>query len=173
MSLIHRLAELRESEERGILFTAVEGDEAGTKVLVLESGERIGDGLDEAVAQFDELIHTGRNKLVELDDGPLEDDASYGLMQVMGYNARRLVGALPGTKLDFGFLLLPITNLAFGLRVLLGELAATGNVVARALARYNGGPTGDSLDGNGVMRRQVYVDGVAKWAERVARETGQ
>jgi xanthine dehydrogenase accessory factor len=69
MSLIHRLAELRESEERGILFTAIEGDEAGTKVLVLESGERIGDGLEDAVAQFDELIRRGRNTLLELDDG--------------------------------------------------------------------------------------------------------
>jgi xanthine dehydrogenase accessory factor len=69
VGLIHRLAELRESEERGVLFTAVEGDDAGRKVLVLESGERVGDGLDEAVAQFDELIRRGRNKLLELDDG--------------------------------------------------------------------------------------------------------
>jgi xanthine dehydrogenase accessory factor len=69
MGLIHRLAELRESEERGILFTAIEGDAAGTKVLVLEAGERIGDGLDEAVAQFDELIRRGRNTLVTLADG--------------------------------------------------------------------------------------------------------
>jgi xanthine dehydrogenase accessory factor len=69
VSLIHRLAELRESEERAILFTAVEGDDAGTKVLVLESGEQVGDGLDDAVAQFDELIRRGRNTLLALDDG--------------------------------------------------------------------------------------------------------
>jgi len=69
MSLIHRLAELRESEERGVLFTAIDGDEAGAKVLVLESGERLGSGLDEAVAQFDALIRRGRNTLVTLDDG--------------------------------------------------------------------------------------------------------
>jgi xanthine dehydrogenase accessory factor len=69
MTLIHRLAELRESEERGILFTAVEGDDAGTKVLVLESGEQVGNGLDEAVTQFDELIRRGRNTLLALDDG--------------------------------------------------------------------------------------------------------
>ena len=69
MRLIHRLAELRESEERGILFTGVEGNGVGTKVLVLESGERIGDGLEDAVAQFDELIRRGRNKLLTLDDG--------------------------------------------------------------------------------------------------------
>jgi xanthine dehydrogenase accessory factor len=69
VNLIHRLAELRESEERGILFTGVEGNGVGTKVLVLESGETIGDGLGDAVAQFDELIRRGRNKLLTLDDG--------------------------------------------------------------------------------------------------------
>jgi xanthine dehydrogenase accessory factor len=69
VNLIHRLAELRESEQRGILFTAVEGDDAGTKVLVLESGERIGEGLDAAVGQFDELIRRGRNTLLTVDDG--------------------------------------------------------------------------------------------------------
>jgi xanthine dehydrogenase accessory factor len=69
VSLITRLAQLRESEERGILFTAVEGDAVGTKVLVLESGERVGDGLDDAVAHFDELIRRGRNRLLELGDG--------------------------------------------------------------------------------------------------------
>jgi xanthine dehydrogenase accessory factor len=69
VALIERLARLRESEERGILFTAVEGDGVGTKVLVLESGDRVGDGLGEAVAQFDELIRRGRNRLLELSDG--------------------------------------------------------------------------------------------------------
>lgn len=69
MGLIHRLAQLRDSEERGILFTGIEGDKAGTKVLVLESGERIGEGLDEAVAQFDDLIRGGRNRLLTLADG--------------------------------------------------------------------------------------------------------
>jgi xanthine dehydrogenase accessory factor len=67
--LIHRLAELRECEERAILFTAIDGDEAGTKVLMVEAGEQIGEGLDDAVAQFDELIRRGRNRLLELEDG--------------------------------------------------------------------------------------------------------
>jgi xanthine dehydrogenase accessory factor len=69
VKLLERLAQLRESEERGILFTAVEGDGVGTKVLVLEAGERVGDGLEEATAQFDELIRRGRNRLLTLDDG--------------------------------------------------------------------------------------------------------
>jgi xanthine dehydrogenase accessory factor len=69
VKVLQRLAELRGSHERGILFTAVEGDGVGSKVLVLESGERVGDGLEEAVAQFDELIRRGRNHLLTLDDG--------------------------------------------------------------------------------------------------------
>ena len=69
MKLVERLAELRESGERGILFTAIEGDAVGSKLLVLESGERIGEGLEEAAAQFDELIRRGRNQVLTLDDG--------------------------------------------------------------------------------------------------------
>jgi xanthine dehydrogenase accessory factor len=69
LSLVERLARLHESDERGVLFTGVEGNGVGTKVLVLESGEQVGDGLDGAVAQFDELIRRGRNRLLELDDG--------------------------------------------------------------------------------------------------------
>jgi xanthine dehydrogenase accessory factor len=38
-------------------------------VLVFESGERVGEGLEEAVAQFDELIRRGRNRLLSLDGG--------------------------------------------------------------------------------------------------------
>jgi len=67
--LLERLAVLRASEERGILFTAIEGDDVGRKALALESGERVGDGLDDAVAQFDELIRRGRNRLLTHDDG--------------------------------------------------------------------------------------------------------
>ena len=67
--LIHRLTQLRESGERGILFTGVEGSEAGIKVLVLESGEHVGEGLGEAVARFDELIRRGRNRLLAFPDG--------------------------------------------------------------------------------------------------------
>jgi xanthine dehydrogenase accessory factor len=68
--LTRRLARLRESNERGILFTVVEGEGVGSKALVLESGERLGDGVpDDAVDQFDELVRRGRNRLLELDGG--------------------------------------------------------------------------------------------------------
>jgi xanthine dehydrogenase accessory factor len=69
MSLLERLARLRESGERGVLFTVVEGDGAGSKLLVLESGERVGEAPEEAAEQFDELLRRGRNQLLTLEDG--------------------------------------------------------------------------------------------------------
>jgi xanthine dehydrogenase accessory factor len=69
VKLVERLAQLNESGERGVLFTVVEGDGVGSKLLVLESGERIGEAPEDASAQFDELIRRGRNRVLTLDDG--------------------------------------------------------------------------------------------------------
>jgi xanthine dehydrogenase accessory factor len=69
VSLIERLADLNESGERGIVFTVVEGEGVGSKLLILESGEQVGEGPEEAAAQFDELIRRGRNRVLTLDDG--------------------------------------------------------------------------------------------------------
>jgi xanthine dehydrogenase accessory factor len=69
LTLLRQLAELRSSGARGVLFTCVEGPETGTKVLVLESGERVGDGLEEAFGRFDEILRGGRNRLLAFDDG--------------------------------------------------------------------------------------------------------
>ena len=69
MSLVDRLAELKASGERGVLFTVVEGDGVGSKLLVLESGEQVGDGPEEAEAHFDEILRRGRNHVLTLDDG--------------------------------------------------------------------------------------------------------
>ena len=68
MSLLQRLATLRDNGGRGILFTVVEGDNAGGKTLVVEGGETVGDGVpDTALEQFDELVRGGRNRLLEID----------------------------------------------------------------------------------------------------------
>lgn len=117
------------------------------------------------------------------DDGLLEDDASYGLCQVMGYNARGLVGVNPGTPMTFGWLFLPMINIAMGLRILSGELQEVGLDIARgkasqhqqverALARYNGGSTGDDPVG-GDIRLRAYVDRVAAHATLVQRDRGK
>ena len=100
-----------------------------------------------------------------VDDSMFEDDKSFGLMQVMGYNARSLCGVPKGVKQDFSFLLLPLTNLSFGLRILTANLVDTGGDIPTALARYNGGGSGNPI--GGPLRNQVYVDGVAGHAARV------
>ena len=68
MSLVRRLAELREEGGRAVLFTVVEGDGVGAKALVVEGAETLGDGVpEEAIAQFDELIRRGRSRIVDVD----------------------------------------------------------------------------------------------------------
>jgi xanthine dehydrogenase accessory factor len=67
VSLVERLVGLAESGERAVLFTVLEGDGAGGKLLVLEGGETIGDGPPELAGHADGLIRGGRNKQLELD----------------------------------------------------------------------------------------------------------
>ena len=68
MSLVRRLAQLREEGGRAVLFTVVEGDGVGAKALVVEGEETLGDGVpEEALEQFDELIRRGRSRIVEAD----------------------------------------------------------------------------------------------------------
>jgi xanthine dehydrogenase accessory factor len=69
VSLLRRLSQLAASGERGVVFTVLEGDGAGSKLLVLESGERLGEGPEEAAARADEVVRGGRNRLLELPDG--------------------------------------------------------------------------------------------------------
>ena len=68
MSLVRRLAQLREKGGRAVLFTVVEGEGVGAKALVVEGEETLGDGVpEEAIAQFDELIRRGRSRIVDVD----------------------------------------------------------------------------------------------------------
>jgi xanthine dehydrogenase accessory factor len=68
VNLVGRLAELHAAGGRGVLFTVVEGDGVGGKALVVEGAETAGEGVPEAaLAQFDELVRGGRNRLVEVD----------------------------------------------------------------------------------------------------------
>ncbi len=67
--LLERLVRVVETQERAVLFTVVEGDGLGSELLATEDGDRVGDVLEEALARFDEVLHAGRNRLLELDDG--------------------------------------------------------------------------------------------------------
>ena len=69
MTVTERLLEAIEREERAVLFTVIEGEGLGAHLLVLEGGERHGDGVPEGIAgRADELIRGHRNQVVE-DDG--------------------------------------------------------------------------------------------------------
>ena len=52
MTLLERLTALAASGERGVLFTVVEGDGVGSKLLVLESGERVGERRGRVALRF-------------------------------------------------------------------------------------------------------------------------
>jgi len=67
LNLVERLLGLDESGERAVLFTVLEGDGAGGKLLVLESGETDGDGPPELASLAGDLLRGGRNKLLELE----------------------------------------------------------------------------------------------------------
>jgi xanthine dehydrogenase accessory factor len=68
--VLERLHQVAERGERAVLFTVVEGPEAGAKRLVVEGAEQVGDGVPEAaLGHFEELVRRGRNRLLELDDG--------------------------------------------------------------------------------------------------------
>jgi hypothetical protein len=128
----------------------------------------------------------------DADDGLIEDDASYGLVQILGSNIRALCGGLPlvvvpefnsrpvpaesihvdgafWAPMHFGFAFLPATNIVLGVRVLRAELDAVGGDVERALARYNGGGTGDDVkpEYGHDMRLRRYVDRIAEHSKRV------
>jgi xanthine dehydrogenase accessory factor len=66
VTVTERLLQAIEREERAVLFTVIEGEPLGAHVLVLEGGERHGEGVpEEIVGQADELIRGHQNQVVE------------------------------------------------------------------------------------------------------------
>ena len=65
--MIDRLLALQRDGGRGVLLTVVEGEALGSKLLVVEGGETVGDGPSELAAHADELIRGARSRTVELE----------------------------------------------------------------------------------------------------------
>jgi xanthine dehydrogenase accessory factor len=65
--VIARLLELQRAGGRGVLLTVLEGDDAGSKLLVVEGGGTVGDGPPELAAHADELIRGAANRTLELE----------------------------------------------------------------------------------------------------------
>jgi xanthine dehydrogenase accessory factor len=69
VSVTERLLQAVDNEVRAVLFTVIEGAPLGAHALVLEGGERVGDGVPEAaLEQADELIREHRNGILEVGD---------------------------------------------------------------------------------------------------------
>lgn len=69
MTILERLLELGASGERAVLFTVLDGDRAGAKLLALESGETFGEAPAELAAHTRELLRRSRNRVLELAEG--------------------------------------------------------------------------------------------------------
>jgi xanthine dehydrogenase accessory factor len=67
VTILERLAALQHEGGRAVLFTVLEGPAAGSKLLVVEGGETIGDGDRGLEERADEVLRGGRNRLLELD----------------------------------------------------------------------------------------------------------
>ncbi len=65
--MIRRLLELKRDGGRAVVFTVIEGDGLGSKLLVVERGETTGDGPAELAGHAAELIRGGRNRTLEVD----------------------------------------------------------------------------------------------------------
>lgn len=97
----------------------------------------------------------------------IPDSRSYGLFQVLGQTARRLLSGEDGS-FQYDRLFDPLTNAGVGCQVLRFFLKTSGGDVARALAKYNGGMRGDELDPKtGEIRRADYIRLVRQGCERV------
>jgi xanthine dehydrogenase accessory factor len=64
--VIERLLQVQRDRGRAVLFTVVEGEGLGAKLLVVEGGETVGDGPPELAEHADELIRGARNRMLEL-----------------------------------------------------------------------------------------------------------
>lgn len=64
--MLERLLQVVRDEQRAVLFTVVEGDGMGTRLLAFESGERVGDAPAELAAQSKEVLRGHRNRMIEL-----------------------------------------------------------------------------------------------------------
>jgi len=64
--LIERLLQLQRDGGRAVLLTVVDGDPVGSKLLVVEGGETMGDGPAELAEHAEELIRGARNRTLEL-----------------------------------------------------------------------------------------------------------
>lgn len=151
-------------------WRSVSGPELLEGLILTESG---GDPRARRYEPAHDRVADGDEPAV--DNGDTEDSASYGLMQVMGFNLRKLVGVADGVPMDFSWAYRPLANLAMGTRLFAAELhvaqveakqLAPNAAVDIALARYNGGHVSNGAAEYPRLRNNGYVERVYSNAQR-------
>jgi xanthine dehydrogenase accessory factor len=66
-ALVDRLIRALRNDEFAVLFTVVDGDEAGADLLVLESGQQLGNGPGGLADLAQDLIRGGRSRLIDVE----------------------------------------------------------------------------------------------------------
>jgi xanthine dehydrogenase accessory factor len=75
VNITERVLQAVERNERAVLFTVIEGEPLGAHALVLEGGERVGDGIPEAaLEQADQLIREHRKRILDVGDAKVFAD---------------------------------------------------------------------------------------------------
>ena len=98
--MIERLLALQRDGGRAVLFTVVEGDGVGGKLLVVEGGETVGDGPAELAEHAGELIRGARNRTLELPERKVFCEVYGPPPRLLVYGAVDLAEALSvGAKL--------------------------------------------------------------------------
>jgi xanthine dehydrogenase accessory factor len=67
VTIVGRLAGVQEDGGRAVLFTVLEGSDAGRKLLVVEGAETLGEAPPGLADYADEVLRGGRNRLLDLD----------------------------------------------------------------------------------------------------------
>jgi xanthine dehydrogenase accessory factor len=101
--VIQRLLDLQRDGGRAVLFTVVEGDGLGTKLLVVEGGETLGDGPPELAGNADELIRGARNRTLELAGRKVFCEVYGPPPRLLVYGAVDLAEALSGAAKLLGW----------------------------------------------------------------------
>jgi xanthine dehydrogenase accessory factor len=67
VTILERLGALQATGGRAVLFTVLEGDAAGRKLLVVEGAETLGDADPTFARDAEEVLRGGRNRLLDVD----------------------------------------------------------------------------------------------------------
>ena len=67
MSTTERLFRAIEGAERAVLFTVIEGEGRGAKLLVIDGGEVVGDGSPRLAELAEEVLRRGRNRVLDFE----------------------------------------------------------------------------------------------------------